>query len=303
MTDGTSERRDRYEKALASAVEYVVMEALSLSSLEEFFFPAPAKLAQYSSSPEQLQRDVDQIIEQFGAPPRLIITIDGGPKPKYDVYPAAAMQELVSLFHRCRRATTRAQAFLIGSHLLNSKKEVLEVSDDHIREIALNNIESIFWEHAETGFIRLASFWDRAGQLLDFAFFGIRQFDRDGFSAVMDRIKNNKVTVDYCLSQLPAWASLRVFQNSEKEDGLKWLLRRRNLVVHSLYLRPLHEDGDKELFDSEFNYLDMALRKKLAPGTPAEEITRLNIQLSKAAEMFPNVLELCRHAIDRRRRN
>jgi hypothetical protein len=89
---------------------------------------------------------------------------------------------------------------------------------------------------------------------------------------------------------------LRAFQKSEKEDGLKWLLRRRNLVVHSSSLRPIQEPKDRTLIDSEFNHLELALRQKLAPGTPVQEIERMHWQLQKAAELFPSVLELCEHA-------
>ena len=279
---------------------YVANEPFLFAQLEEFFYPKPADLVKYSPSLENLQREIDAIILQLGGPPDVIITLKGKPKPKYDVYPAAAMHELIKLFDRSRKAVTRAQAFLIGSHLLQSAEgELIKSIPKMTVEALLEYSELTFWEYAETGFIRLASYWDRMGQLLDFAFFGIRQFDKDGFSAVMDRIHNNIIPVDKRLAQLPGWASLREFQTSEKVDGLKWLLRRRNLVVHSLYLRPLHKDEDKELFDSEFNHIDVALRNKLAPGSPSQEVDRLNVQLSKAAEMFPNALELCKHAIIR----
>jgi hypothetical protein len=100
----------------------------------------------------------------------------------------------------------------------------------------------------------------------------------------------------------------RAFQTSEKEDGLKWLSRRRNLLVHSLYLRPIQENegatdpSGVALFTSEFNHLEASLRKKLAPGTPSEEIDRLNVQLQKAAELYPAVLGLCEYAAYRRER-
>ncbi len=53
---------------------------------------------------------------------------------------------------------------------------------------------------------------------------------------------------------------------------------------------------DQEVFDSEFNHIDEALRKNLAPGTPPQEIVRMHGQLQKSAELFPSVLELCEHA-------
>jgi hypothetical protein len=269
MTDEQSEKEARYARSLSNAFTYVAKEPFILASMEEFFFPKPARLD------DKLQQDVDDVIRQLGGPPDVIITREEEPKPKYDVYPAAAMHELVSLFDRSRGAVTRAQAILVGSQLVkNSEKELITDLPTGAAEALLDYIDSIFWEHAETGFIRLASYWDRMGQLFDFVFFGIRQFDKDGFSAVMDRIRNNLVPVDNCLAQLPGWVSLRQFQTSEKEDGLKWLLRRRNLVVHSLYLRPLHEAEDIELFDSEFNHLDVALREKLTPGSPSQEVNR-----------------------------
>jgi hypothetical protein len=196
---------------------------------------------------------------------------------------------------------------LVGSHLFRRNPDVFTVElDKDSKNNVARLVDSSFWEHAESAYIRIASYWDRVGQLLDFAFFSIRQFERDGFTAVVDRIRTNFIPMDASLSTLDARVRVRAFQTSEKVDGLKWLLRRRNLVVHSLYLRPLNENGEggehgaETLFDSEFNHLDASLRRKLAPGSPAEEIERLNAQLQKAAELFPAMLALCEYAAAQR---
>jgi hypothetical protein len=293
---------DRFATVLAATVDYVGKEPLVLAHLEEYFSPQPASLTPPHSDGKELQQRVNRVVEKLGGPPMLIITPTDGPKPRYDFYPAAAMHEVVNMFHRTRRSVARAQMSMIGSHLVEKKPEVFSLpTEGGVRAQFLAAIESAFWELAETAYIRLASYWDRVAQLLDFAFFGIRQFERDGFTAVVDRMRNNFVPVDVVLPSLAAWNSLRAFQTSEKEDGLKWLLRRRNLLVHSLYLRPIQEPEDRTLFDSEFNHIEVALRDKLAPGTPVQELERIHGQLRKAAELFPSVLDLCEHAANVRR--
>lgn len=294
--DQKEENLDRFATVLAATVEYVGKEPLVLAYLEQYFSPKPASLVPCDSDGKELEQWVIRLAERFGGPPRSIIRGKDEPKPRYDLYPSAAMHEVINMFHRARRSLTRAQMSLIGSHLLHEKPEVMSLPlEGGVRAQFLEAVESAFWELAEIGYIRLASYWDRVGQLLDFAFFGIRS-EREGFSAVVDRVQNNLVPVDIVLRTLPAWNSLRAFQTSEKEDGLKWLLRRRNLLVHRLYLRPIQQPEDQEVFDSEFNHIDEALRKNLAPGTPRQEIERMHGQLQKAAELFPSVLELCEHA-------
>jgi hypothetical protein len=280
---------DRFERVLAATVDYVGKEPIVLAYLEQYFSPPPASLA------NDLDQRLNLLAERLGGPPRLIIRGKDEPKPRYDAYPAAAIHEVISMFHRARRSVTRAQMSLIGCSLLREKPEVISIPPEGgVRAAFLNEVESAFWELAEIVYIRLASYWDRVGQLLDFAFFGIRH-EREGFTAVVERVQNNLVDVDTVLRALPAWKSLRAFQTSEKEDGLQWLLRRRNLLIHRLYLRPIHEPEDQVVFDSEINHIDEVLQKKLSPGTPPEELDRMHWQLQKAAELFPSVIELCEH--------
>jgi hypothetical protein len=293
---------DRFTEILAAVVTTVANEPVILAQLEPHFSPKPASLTPRGSNGKELQQRVDRLVERLGGVPRLIIMGKDDPKPRYDEYPSAAMHEVLNMFHRTRRSITRAQMSLIGSHLIQEQPEIFPFpTEGGVRAEFLEAVESNFWELAENAYIRLASYWDRVGQLLDFAFFGIRQFERDGFTVVVDRMRNNLALVDPALSALPAWASLRAFQMSEKEDGLKWLLRRRNLLVHSLYLRPIVEAKGRELFEAEFNHLDVALREKLKPGTPRQELERMHWQLQKAAELFTSVLKLCEHAASVRR--
>jgi hypothetical protein len=309
------ERANTLTLVLTKIVEQIAAERVSLALLEDFFSPKPAKLAQSEAEAKSLEKRSSQIVQRFGGPPRVHLIIrandgsDDGKVEHFDDYPAAAMAEVVNMFHRTRRSVCRAQMLLTGSHVLHETPDLfLQKMPPDVEEEFLAAVDSSFWEQAETAYIRLASYWDRVGQMLDFVFFSIRQFERDGFTAVLDRIHSNFSPMDTTLQNMADWKSLRAFQTSEKEDGLKWLLRRRNLLVHSLYLRPLRENeeatdsGGVALFTSEFNHLEASLRKKLAPGTPNEEIDRLNVQLQKAAELYPAVLGLCEYAADRRER-
>jgi hypothetical protein len=296
-----SKKKEQEEKelisALTGAIRLVADEPVALAKLEPFFSPKPARLDDHYDA-KALQARVDCLVEALGGPPRLVVRRIGDPtKESADFYPQAALSEVVNMFHRTRRAICRAQMVLVGSRMIIADPKLLSIPEDSpICQDFLDVIDSAFWEHAESAYIRLASFWDRVGQLFDFAFFGIRQFERDGFTAVVDRIFSNFVPVHATFRDSASWNSLRSFQTSERTDGLKWLLRRRNIVVHSLFLRPLTEPEESSLFDSEFNHLEEKLRERLCPGTPAEEIERLNGHLTKIAELFPAIIELCEQA-------
>jgi hypothetical protein len=309
----SEEPPDKLTAALTKLLEHISAEQAALGLLEDIFEPKPAKLAMSDAEAKAIEKRTSKIIERFGGPPRVHLMIrandgsDDGKIDRFDEYPAAAMSEVVNMFHRTRRSVCRAQMTLIGAYLLKEDTaELFPAMPPKIQQSFIKAVDSSFWEHTETAYIRIASYWDRIGQILDFTFFSIRQYERDGFTAVMDRIRSNFVPMDAKFAALPEWKALREFQMSEKEDGLKWLLRRRNLLVHSLYLRPLAQndsatdDKGAALLEFEFNHLEQSLRKKLAPGSPSEEIGKLNLQLQKAADLYPAVLGLCEYAADRR---
>jgi hypothetical protein len=304
---------DTLTTAFTKIIEHIAAERYALALLEDHFDPKPAKLAPSTPEAKALEGRASRVVASFGGPPQRILIIrandgsDDGKAEHFDDYPAAAMAEIVNMFHRTRRSVCRAQMLLVGSHFLHQNPDVfIAKMPPEVEAEFLESVDASFWEHAEMAYIRIASYWDRVGQMLDFAFFSIRQFERDGFTAVVDRIHTNFGPMDGELKEMPEWKNLRTFQTSEREDGLKWLLRRRNLLVHSLYLRPLkHNEVETDasgaaLFTSEFNHLEASLRQRLAPGSPLEEIERLNLQLQKAADLYPALLGLCEYAAVRR---
>jgi hypothetical protein len=177
---------------------------------------------------------------------------------------------------------------------LAERPDDFRIADDGEMRIAIEvEMRERFWEHTETSFIRLASHWDRVGQLLDFAFFNIRQYERDGFAAVMDRIRSNILPVTAALANHQAWRRLRQYQTSEQPDGLKWLIRRRNFVVHSLHLSPPPPDRNEDpIFAVAYNHLDVAIKERLKPGSPKEELDLLHVQLQKAAGLFESAIDV-----------
>lgn len=297
MATPTSEdRADRLAVVLGDTLAHAANEALILARLEEFLDPKPPNLAKSKEHADELNKSIDRLIRDYGGPPRLFIQSVNEPKPKYDTYLPAALDEVTHLFNRARNSLCRAKAFLIGMYFLETKPTLINIPVDAPPEVHTffrDGTSNAFWEHAEACYIRLAGYWDRVGQVLDFAFFGIRQYERDGFSVVLDRIRANTLRMHPEIARLPAWSALWQYKKSEREDGLQWLLSRRNLLVHSLYLRPADADESDELYESAFNHLDVRLRKSLSVGTPEVEVNRLHTHLSAAADLLPSVIELC----------
>jgi hypothetical protein len=274
---------------LLSANESIVADQLEALSI---FDPMPATLDLTKGS--ALESKLRRLSTALGGPPIVIFTKEGEPPPQFDTYARAATAEAIDAFMLARSSICRTHMYRIGNMLIKERPELIDLPQDpNVRRVIINKVEANFWEHTETSYIRLASFWDRVGQLLDFVFFNIRQYERDGFSAVMDRISVNFLRMNQTNVLSATWARLRGFQISEKPDGLKWLLRRRNLLVHSLHLRPLRQnEADNPIFTSAYNHLDQAARDKLRQGTAEQELSVLHQHLSAAATLFADAVEV-----------
>lgn len=230
-------------------------------------------------------------------PPCFIVRTDEK-APLEDGYPAAALREVLAVYHRAAKSVMRTHIFEMALRLTD-KASPVEPEDDWDPKSHRPVVEDLFWEHAETAYIRLASYWDRIGQVLDFAFFNIRKFDQNGFDKVMHRLAANVTPMSPALQKSSSYLKLREFANSEKADGFKWLVQRRNLLVHSLHLHPL-EDQTTEVFDTQFNHLEQSYRLKLKPGSPFEESQILSNQLNQAARLFIPMMEIIKRSPDRK---
>ena len=292
-SDDEQLHHERLQKVLENVVPYVTNEALLLAQFELLQEGKFARLWPKNDN-DGFNKRMEQVEEHLGGPPRFYVVRDGeeAKVPPADNYPHAAMQEAVEVFERARKSVVRANVFMTGSSLLAMRPDLMELpKEPEMAAVVIRLAEEAFWEHAEAAFIRLSSFWDRIGQLFDFAFFNIRKFDQNGFSAVMDRVHNNVAPMDKQLKDSSSWKRLRTFQTSEEDTGLKWLLQRRNLIVHSLHLHPVTTD-EEGMFKSQFNHLDAAHREKLRPRDPDGEVTALVGQLDQAGSLFAECLSL-----------
>lgn len=295
MSEENEEYIDKIAKICGNILSQTVNEAIVLNQLEGIMSPKLTSLAKTKSEEKAIQERMLKLQRSLGGIPKLIIKHKNKPAPRYDTYPVAAINEIISTYHRCRKSLCRTHLYYVGVGLVKDIPDTLKLPKDP--EMTKNTIEAIFdsfWGHAETTYIRLASLWDRIGQLLDFVFFNIRQYERDGFSNVMNRIMKNYIPLSKELSNSEHWRKLRSYQNSEKTDGFGWLLKRRNILIHSLHLKAfVKSEGKDPIYISEYNHLDEKERKNLAPGTTTEELNYLHSHFSKAVKLFDNVFGIC----------
>jgi hypothetical protein len=287
---------DEYDQGLAKVlgeiIHFRLNEPILWAHALEFMDPKPVQLAETDQDRKALNDSIKRLSEALGAmPAKQVSPAEAGTEPKYDEYGIAALDETIHYFDRCWTSVVRAHVSLIAKHMLDEKPESIQLEPKRIEPLR-ELMKDLFWEEAEVAYIRLASYWDRVGQLLDFMYFNVRQYDREGFASVLDRIHANFYQIYPELRISEAYKRLRAFQQSDQPEGLKWLLRRRNLLVHSLRLRKLFDEDSNAIFRFAFNHLEEKYRQKLQPKDPAEENKSLHSHLAKCAELFPDVIEL-----------
>jgi hypothetical protein len=159
--------------------------------------------------------------------------------------------------------------------------------------------ERRFFDALEIATTRLSSYWDRVGQILAFVFFNVRQYERDVFSSVLDRIKKNFIPTCPEIANSPAWDSITKYANSEKKGGYKWLARRRNLIVHSMQMAPSRKGDDPDaILEYEFNHYEHRVINDLVIKELKEELGDIHSHLASAALLVPCVIELARLGLD-----
>lgn len=296
MSEEEKEIHSRFAESLGELMRHTLNEGVLLEKMDEFFSPRPAKLVHTQDEAKDLGERLSKLSERLGGPSILNIADEDESKlPLFDTYGVAALQEILTTFHRCRRATSKAHLFFIGSSIVRNHPDWWNPPIEKEDAIGYSHsLENRFWEEVETAYIRLASFWDRMGQLMDFIFFNIRQYERDGFSSVMDRIHVNYIPLYPNFNANAAWRNLRSYQTAENENGFKWLIRRRNLLVHSLHLGSFHKaEKEHPMFTSAYNHLSESVKKKLKPMVPEQELNQVHAHLEAAANLFKDVLDVC----------
>lgn len=273
-----------------------IKESFLLHKASEFFDPPPCPLFVDDAAGKRINDKFSLLCRKLGDVPEVFLITDGAsPKDKYDNLTSYAVTELVSLFHRARTSVVKAHSMFVAQWILLNAPKTIEgpLAAEQLAVIA-PIVREEFWNHAETAYIRLASLWDRAGQLLDYVFFNIRQFDRDGFPSILDRIKINFAILDSTIEARQFWKDLKSYAYNEQTDGLKWLLRRRNLLVHSLHLGEPEERAKEEMdIRYYYNHLAEATRHKLGTLSPDDELKCLHSHLIAFARLLEPLCDLC----------
>lgn len=292
---------DEYYEKVAEGIGEILYfrlnEPILGAKFEEFMDPKPVQLASNDEDRKELNESLKELSQALGAVPES----DGNmakqdAQSKYDEYGVATLDEIVNYFTRCRSSVVRAHLSLIAKHVVDERPELIKLEPQKIAPLR-ELMKDLFWEEAEVAYIRLASYWDRVGQLLDFMYFNVRQYDREGFAAVLDRIHGNFYQIYPELRINAAYQRLRSFQQSEQSEGLKWLVRRRNLLVHSIRLRKLYEDSANAIFKFAFNHLEEKYRQKLQPKDASDENRVMHLHLAKCAQLLPDVIEVSKLAL------
>jgi len=277
-------------------LSYTVNEAILIKKMKKYFDPRPAELFKSKKTEKIITRKISKLSKKFGGPPQIVSVSDEQASPKkFDMFVYTAIDEMTSMYQRSYNSVCIAHIYFICKGLLEKHPDFLKKTDQkEINNVILPMISNQFYDKAEIAYIRLSSYWDRVGQLLDFVFFNIREYERDVFSKVLSRIKTNYVLMHNEIKMNNSWQRLQGYHKSEKTDGMNWLFSRRNLLVHRLHLSSNYQIiNDNPIFISDYNHLKNTIQNKLSPKNEQEEINILHSHLKKAADLFDDVIELC----------
>lgn len=169
------------------------------------------------------------------------------------------------------------------------QREVDVVELDRQQAIVTNE----YWECFELAIFRLCGAWDRAAQLISFVFFNVREFDRDTFTVVIERMKLNFVRLEPLFAEHAAWVALKRYADDESEAGLRSLVRRRNALVHSIGLDYSRSGGAQHADERPRNALDVKRAEKLRQLSPGDEAVQVRAQVETLARLRVEVVKLC----------
>jgi hypothetical protein len=295
---------DHFVSVFCDVLKHDMDEDVILARMDKHFDPIPAVLFSNEDEQKALQKSVDQFSRRFDcnySSSIFILPFDANPatgKIKIKTYHISLLNEWFSYFHKCRRSVCRAHMYCITLGALDKHPHFWPDMSEEMRAVAKNLMESRVWDALEIATARLASYWDRVGQILDFVFFNIKQYERDGFPLVLERIKRNFAMSCPDIYNSHAWHEMNKYANSEKQNGYKWLIRRRNLVVHSMQMKPRPTYDNDVIFEYEFDHFEDRIVRDLAIKELREELLDIHSHLTSAASLVPFVIELATLGLD-----
>lgn len=287
-------------KSTADEIQFIMdvmnrdTDTLSLVSMvQDFGYVAPQLVD--SSRESEVENKLDSISKAMGGVPKTFLMPEDGPQPTFDTFLDSAIDEIIKIYWRARKYVLYAKLYQLSEKFQGLHHEQLTGSYTKDELETLNKLVlEEFYDKAEIAFIRIASFWDRVGQLLDYVFFNIRQYEREVFPLVVERIQQNYANYHKSIDVAECWKRIAKFKNSDKHDGFQWLQSRRNILIHSLHLSVPDESDDTKLeYLCTKDHIKEKQVKKLQAKEPSDEMEILIKQLYMASMLFIDVLDLC----------
>jgi hypothetical protein len=158
-------------------------------------------------------------------------------------------------------------------------------------------VTEAFYDALEIAHVRLCGFWDRAAQLIGFVFFNMREFDRDVFGGVVEKVNVNVARGDPLFAEHSAWKELWSFARRPDEDGYQWLSSRRNQLSHSVSL-PRSSTGVDRAHHHRSDNIGRKIAEKVRPAEPAIEMKRVAAQVRAMRIVGNSVVNLCMLGIE-----
>ena len=103
---------------VAETMAHSANEVLLLARLESTFDPQPANIVGTEEQVRMLQQQASRVVAALGGRPQLMVVVHDRPKPRYDTYAAAALDEAISMFHRARSTVCRAHLQFIAGGVI-----------------------------------------------------------------------------------------------------------------------------------------------------------------------------------------
>lgn len=167
----------------------------------------------------------------------------------------------------------------------------------YVRSDQREAVTEAFYDTLEIAYVRLCGFWDRAAQLIGFVFFNVREFDRDVFGSVVEKVNVNVARGDPLFAEHPAWKELWSYARRQDEDGYQWLSSRRNQLSHSVSL-PRRVRGAEGARTHRSDNIGRKIAEKVRPAEPSIEMGRVESQVRAMRIVGNSVVDLCMLGIE-----
>ena len=135
--------------------------------LMKYYGPRLAKLTTNKEEKDELNRKTSELVKSLGGVPNFLYRLPNEPNPVFDTYVNSAIDEFFLSYQKAREAICRAHIKFIVIDIIGKHPEYIKKKP---YKDLVGYLENLYWDMVEIAYIRLASYWDRAGQLLDYIF-------------------------------------------------------------------------------------------------------------------------------------